>query len=650
MRLRGLLGCVRRAWSIGLTALPLLAATTPAAGAPLLDEAFLLGDQYQPGTRAFDVTTAGNYTLRLSDLQFPQPLGTAAAMLTRGTAPAGQLATFGTTSVALQGGRHKVLVAATPQSAGAFGAYGISLQPAGGGANVLDYSDQARSIQPASASLQSTLQASFDVTVAGTYRLTVADVAFPAPLQRLDVLVTTAGGAVVATLNLTAPSVDATLPVGRYNLLGFAEATAVATAGAYSVKVAGSGTQPYAQVVGVGSLGPGRAATLGAGTTRTLQVVDLEVPAPLSGVSVLVTRGDAVLARRDGAGSTSFDAAAGDVSLLVLQSPGAGTNRGASSIVLATGSSRDHEQLEVTSPVQGSGAAVLVAVPVDLPAAGTYRALLDDFTFPAAAATAALYVVQGGAKLAQIPAPGGVDATAAAGRLFLLVDATPNALSRSSLLGARVTQASATINETTLALGIQLQTRIVDVPAGGAWDLTVSDLAFPAALADLSLAVTRGGERVASIYGGGRVRFNATAGRYALNLLARATDPRGFGAYGLLLDAAPPAPVVTFTASSTRVRQGETTTLTWSTTGATACVASDGWSGSRGTSGTFTTAALNAGTRFTLTCSGPGGSSASSLDIEVRPVSTSGGGGAGGPGLGLLLATLALLGRRRRAA
>jgi hypothetical protein len=632
-----------------LATLATLSVVMPAAGAPLVEEAFLLGDQYQPATRAFDLATTGDYTFNLSDLQFPQPLGTATALLTRGTTSVSKLSSFGSTPVALQSGRHKVLVAATPANPTGFGAFGVSLQPAAGGSNVFDFSDQARALQPTATSLQSTLQASFVVTTAGTYRLAATDLLFPATLQRLDVLVTSAGGGIVATLSQAAPTADVTLPAGTYNLLAFAEATVASGAGAYSLAVSGSGTQPYAQVQGVGAVTAVSTVTLGAGGTHTLQVVDLSVPAPLAAVRALVSRGDVVLVRSDAAGSTEFSAAAGAATLIVVQSPGVGFDRGASDVIIASGASRVFERVAVTTPAQASGNAVLVAEPVEVPATGTYRVELTDFAFPAPVANANLYVVQGGTQLAQLAAPGAVDINATAGPLYLLLDAAPNAVTRSSLLGSRVLQtpANTTIVDSTLALGILLQSRTIEIATSGSYDLTVADLNFPAALADLALAVTRGGERVAAIYGSGSVRFNATAGRYSLNLLARPTDARGFGAYALRLDATPPPPVVTFTADPTRVRQGATTQLSWSATGATGCVASDGWSGSRPTSGTFTTAALEAGTRFTITCTGFGGSTAASVNVEVRPSDTSGGGGAAGPGLLALFATLLALARRR---
>lgn len=48
-------------------------------------------------------------------------------------------------------------------------------------------------------------------------------------------------------------------------------------------------------------------------------------------------------------------------------------------------------------------------------------------------------------------------------------------------------------------------------------------------------------------------------------------------------------------------------TLTWTSTGAGACTASDGWSGAKPVNGTELAAAVSKTTKFTLTCSSPTG-------------------------------------------
>ena len=78
-----------------------------------------------------------------------------------------------------------------------------------------------------------------------------------------------------------------------------------------------------------------------------------------------------------------------------------------------------------------------------------------------------------------------------------------------------------------------------------------------------------------------------------------------------------PAPAVTFSANPSTVKNGATSTLTWSSTNATACTASGGWSGTEATSGSQTTAALTTTTQYTLTCTGAGGSASQSATVTV---------------------------------
>ena len=79
----------------------------------------------------------------------------------------------------------------------------------------------------------------------------------------------------------------------------------------------------------------------------------------------------------------------------------------------------------------------------------------------------------------------------------------------------------------------------------------------------------------------------------------------------------PPVPAVSLSANPGSVSSGNSSTLTWSTTNATACVASNGWSGARATSGTASTGALTATTTFALNCTGPGGGANRSVTVSV---------------------------------
>jgi hypothetical protein len=80
--------------------------------------------------------------------------------------------------------------------------------------------------------------------------------------------------------------------------------------------------------------------------------------------------------------------------------------------------------------------------------------------------------------------------------------------------------------------------------------------------------------------------------------------------------AAPP-PTIALTASPTSVVSGAATTLKWSSTNASACTASGGWSGAEPTTGSAMSGALSAATTFTLTCTGGGGSHTAAVNVSI---------------------------------
>lgn len=120
------------------------------------------------------------------------------------------------------------------------------------------------------------------------------------------------------------------------------------------------------------------------------------------------------------------------------------------------------------------------------------------------------------------------------------------------------------------------------------------------------------------------------------------------------------APTLTLTSNAQSVAAGGAATLTWSTTGATACTASGGWSGNKSTSGSQSTGALSSTTSFQLDCTGSGGSVSKSVSVAVGdsttppaaqpdPPSTppaqsaeAGKGGGGAIDMGLLVALFAV--------
>lgn len=78
------------------------------------------------------------------------------------------------------------------------------------------------------------------------------------------------------------------------------------------------------------------------------------------------------------------------------------------------------------------------------------------------------------------------------------------------------------------------------------------------------------------------------------------------------------SPTVTLTASPLSVAYSGSSTLSWSSSNATSCVASGAWSGNKATSGTQILSALTTSGTYTLSCSGAGGSNSQSVTLTVQ--------------------------------
>lgn len=72
------------------------------------------------------------------------------------------------------------------------------------------------------------------------------------------------------------------------------------------------------------------------------------------------------------------------------------------------------------------------------------------------------------------------------------------------------------------------------------------------------------------------------------------------------------------TASPSGVPRGGSTTLSWTSSNATACIAGGGWNGAKPLSGTETTAPLTSDETYELTCTGPKGNMLSMTTVTVR--------------------------------
>ena len=155
---------------------------------------------------------------------------------------------------------------------------------------------------------------------------------------------------------------------------------------------------------------------------------------------------------------------------------------------------------------------------------------------------------------------------------------------------------------------------------------TVSLSANPTSLASglastLSWSATNATSCTAS--GGWSGSKNTTSGTASTGVLSVTTSftLSCSGTGGTASDSATvtviPAPTVSLNASPTSLASGSSSTLTWSSTNATSCTASGGWSGTKAASGTLTTGALTTTTTYTLSCSGLAGSASDAVTVTV---------------------------------
>jgi hypothetical protein len=87
------------------------------------------------------------------------------------------------------------------------------------------------------------------------------------------------------------------------------------------------------------------------------------------------------------------------------------------------------------------------------------------------------------------------------------------------------------------------------------------------------------------------------------------------------LQGPPAAPVVTLSAApSTLPAGGGNSVLTWTSTNSTSCTATGGWSGSKSLNGSESRNGIATDSTFTLTCTGPGGTSSASTTVTVAGV------------------------------
>lgn len=650
-----LLASMAPAWSATLLETSELLAATPEAAAQL------------PPTYEFTLSAAGTYVVTLSDVEEPGApvrLQSLEALVTRDLQEVAKLQIEypassadpdpATQTFAGTPGTYRVHVLGTIPSGETGGLFSLSVAPSAGGTAVFEAAD-AIAADSGPETGQSELQTTFTIADTGTYQLALVDRAFPAALASIDTILLrqTASGSVEVRRGPGA--FDVTTSGDTYELIVIATSGA-SEAGLYSVSVIGGPANAvvYRSDNAVGQLPPSTAVDIATAGTYSLTLADLEFPEALSSFSAAVTQNGVFLGSLSGPGPYNFTLDQGTAQLFLLASS---STTGAMSVRLAQGSEVAYADVHITDASSDPTTPIIYSfTPSQAVAAGNYTLTISDFGFPSALTSIDTAVIQE-TTVAHLADAAAVDTVALqAGRVRVLVAVTPPPAAGTTpgngmFSVALATQAGNAVFEGTQGVGGLFDTRQVNLPAAGRYDVSLKDFEFPERLRTSWLAISRGTTLVGQIIGSSSIQnLELEAGTLVLSFLGQPAENASYGAFGLKVAESAPAPVVTFSASSASVASGQTVTLQWSATDATSCTASGGWTGTKTVSGTQVTDALTANTTYEIECTGPGGQDDASVAVAINAPSAGGGGGGGQVDpllLIYLLAMLAVIGARR---
>ncbi len=623
------------------------------AADPLPAETRLAASANAPAAtvKEFDIAAAQDLTVTLTDFQIPAALTSAGVVITQGdaivkSANFASPATSATVDVLAAVGHYTVRVIAAPDAAFSVGTFSVCVAPKSDPAACIQTASLAGNVS-AQASVAdptiSTANVDFNVTVSGTYTVTFADQQFPAALSLAPNLALFQGSTPIS-LGIASGTV-LNLNPGKYTLLAIAQADQTIKVGLYGVTIAGPSGAVFDDSIAVGALRPFAAPNNSSAQTLTLKITDYAFPTALTSASAIVTFGGAQIGSASGAGGPiSFTApastAATALKVWTYASPGSGA--GTYELSLVAGSS----SLLLSAFGVDSGAEQAFAFTTPALTAGAYQAVIKDSEFPAILQSLKYAVAQNGVILQQSLTAAPLDFTAAAGPVVVLAAAQPPA-SGNGLFDVTVnttaTPAQIVFDKTQGVSPAGLfDSQEINLGASGGFDVTLTDLNFPAQFQDLALVVSRGGAILGKIFGGGTFSIAATPGIYQLTFIATPAVQQHYGLYGIKVVAS--APTLTLAATPATLVAGESTTLNWTTTDADACTASGGnWTGSKSVNSGSEVVKVDATTTFTLTCTGSGGSSTKTVNVTATPKPASSGGGGGSMDQNLLILLAAVL-------
>lgn len=619
----------------GVLTLALTMCSAAVAQTVLLDEVHTLSLGTVAVEHELDITQDGSYHLELTDLKVPSALVSAKLAITQGTTVIGTISTTAAVpSAALDftatSGAYVIRIVGTTATSGS-GSVGVAVTRTGETTAFDEFVAPIAAPPPAIPDNRAILEDTFTPATTGSYEVVLTDFALPQALPDLMLSVTEVGGAQVALLPAAGTATFSAQAGVDYDVVTLAESPTTVNAGLFSLRVraAGSSTNLLSRTVSIGRVEQIATVTLAAGS-HVLSLNDLQFPAMLSELGAVLTRNDAMVASATTSGDTPFTATAGEHRIYTVAKAASPSTGSYGLEVRPTGGVALFSTVKIVGDSQGPTPAY--KFDLDIPTAGAYRVRLADFAFPDAFSAMQLGASQNGSLLGTLSAAGTLELpNVEAGKLFLAVLAQPSGTA-GGVFGIDVAASGggATLYETTQGVENLFQSRKVTAPDTTAYRVTLTDVKFPTALSDFGAIVTRGADTIGKVYNGGQFDFDASAGNYFVSFVATPNATEQAGTYGIHVADKPPNPTVDLTVTPTQVTSGGAVDLSWDTKNATACLASNGWTGSRPVSGNEHISSVSTTMTFKLECTGSGGTSSATATVNVvaQNGSRKGGGGA----------------------
>ena len=391
-----------------------------------------LPPQAVPSTEAllqdtYTVTTAGNYTVTLTDLALPQALGTVTMILIQtGTSTAYIIPNPSQKILTLPPATYQIYAIGQVGTGATGGLFSVTIAPPSG------VSGSYAKTEP----VGTTAALGNPVLAAGAYSFTASDLLFPAALAKLGAMLVnnglpvplTVSGASATTLSAGQAGAFSVSTGGNYQVYASATpATAAPGAGSFVTEITAQGATgaPAFSAAQVASTPGGSVVgfvVTDAITTAgsfTAGLTDFQVPNALAVADLAVVQnGTLVGTPLTVPGTLNVSLSAAPVTLLAIAQGGTAGSTFELSLTDA------NKNLVIDQP-EAAGV-TFAATKVSITTAGTYDITLNDLQWPAPFGTVAGIVTQGGTLVGQIYGGGTLNATKlSAGNYFINILAAP---------------------------------------------------------------------------------------------------------------------------------------------------------------------------------------------------------------------------------